>query len=71
MGLDSPIRLTKMDEHRDKKNRVGMQIANPNLVVQTQPLKKRMDWNPETPLKEVFKDNDLTRLGVGVAVVAW
>jgi hypothetical protein len=35
MGLDSPIHLTKMDKNRNKEDRVGMQIANPNLVIQT------------------------------------
>jgi hypothetical protein len=33
MGLDSPIRLTQVDENRNKEDRVGMQIANPNLVI--------------------------------------
>jgi hypothetical protein len=33
MGLDSPICLTKVDEDRNKEDRVGMQIANPNLVM--------------------------------------
>jgi hypothetical protein len=35
MGLDSPIRLTKVDKDRNKEDQVGMQIANPNLVIQT------------------------------------
>jgi hypothetical protein len=35
MGLDSPICLTKVDKDRKKEDRVGMQIANPNLVIQT------------------------------------
>jgi hypothetical protein len=43
MGLDSPICLTKVDENRNKEDRVGMQIVNPNLVVQTMTLKERMD----------------------------
>jgi hypothetical protein len=29
-----------------------------------------MDRNPKTPLEEIFKDNYLTRLGIGVAVAA-
>jgi hypothetical protein len=33
MGLDSPIRLTQVDKDRNKKDRVGMQIANPNLII--------------------------------------
>jgi hypothetical protein len=70
MGLDSPIHLTQVDENRNKEDRVGMQIANLNLVIQTKPLKERMDWNPKTPLEEIFEDNYLTRLGIGVAVAA-
>ena len=42
MGLEATIGFAKMDEGGDKKNRVGMQIANPNLVVKTEPLKKGM-----------------------------
>ena len=43
-----------------------MQIANPNLIVKAEPLKKRMYWNPKSPLKEVFKNHDLTWLWIGV-----
>jgi hypothetical protein len=45
-----------------------MQIANPNLVIQTKTLKEGMDWNPKTPLEEIFEDNYLTRLRIGVAI---
>jgi hypothetical protein len=47
-----------------------MQIANPNLVIQTETLEERMDRNPKTPLEEIFKDNYLTMLGIGVAITA-
>jgi hypothetical protein len=47
-----------------------MQIANPNLVIQTKTLKERMDQNPKTPLEEIFEDNYLTRLGIEVAIAA-
>jgi hypothetical protein len=70
MGLDSPIGLTQVDENRNKEDRVGMQIANPNLVIQTKTLKERMDWNPKTLLEEIFKNNYLTKLGIGVVVAA-
>jgi hypothetical protein len=70
MGLDSPIRLTKVDKNRNKENRVGMQIANHNIVIQIETLEEWMDRNPKTPLEEIFKDNYLTRLGIGVAVAA-
>jgi hypothetical protein len=55
MGLDSPIRLTQVDKNRNKENRVGMQIANPNLIIQTETLEEWMDRNPKTPLEEIFK----------------
>jgi hypothetical protein len=29
-----------------------------------------MDRNPKTPLEEIFKDNYLTMLGIGVAIAA-
>jgi hypothetical protein len=41
-----------------------MQIANPNLIVKTQPLEKRMNRNPKSPLEEIFENNDLTGLGI-------
>jgi hypothetical protein len=44
-----------------------MQIANPNLIVQTQPLEERMNRYPKSPLKEIFEYNDLTGLGIGEA----
>ena len=66
MGLEAAICFAKMNEGGDKENRVGMQIANPNLVVQTETLKERMYWNPKTPLKEVFEHHDLTWLWIGV-----
>ena len=43
-----------------------MQIANPNLIVKTETLKKRMYRNPKSPLKEVFEHHDLTWLWIGV-----
>jgi hypothetical protein len=47
-----------------------MQIANPNLIKQAEPLEEWMDRNPKTPLEEIFKDNYLTRSRIGVAVAA-
>jgi hypothetical protein len=44
-----------------------MQIANPNLIIQTQPLEERVNRNPKSHLDEVFKYNNLTGLGVGEA----
>jgi hypothetical protein len=45
-----------------------MQIANPNLVIQIETLEERMNRNPKTSLEEIFEDNYLTRLGIGVAI---
>ena len=39
---------------------VWVQIANPNLIVEKQAVKKWMHRHPKTPLNEIFKDNDLT-----------
>ena len=38
----------------------------PYLVVKTEPLKKRMYWNPKSPFKEILKHHDLTWLWIGV-----
>jgi hypothetical protein len=46
--------FAKMNEGRNMKNGIGMQIANPNLVIQKWTLEKRMNWDPETPLKEIL-----------------
>jgi hypothetical protein len=47
-----------------------MQIANPNLIIQRKTLKEGMNWNPKAPLEEIFEDNYLTRMGIGVAIAA-
>ena len=65
MGLEATICFAKMDEGGDKKNRVGMQIANPNLVIQTEPLKERVHWNTKTPLEEILENHNLTWLWIG------
>ena len=48
-----------------------MQIANPNLVVEKQTVKKWVHRHPKTPLKEIFKNYDLTGLGVWIAFSLW
>ena len=60
MGLEAAICFAKLNESGDKEDRVGMQIANPNLIVKTEALKKRMYRNPKSLLKEVFEHHDLT-----------
>ena len=71
MGLEATICFAKMNEGGDKKNRVGMQIANPNLIIQTEPLKERVHWNPKTLLEEIFKNHNLTWLWIGVPFSFW
>ena len=44
-----------------------MQIANPNLVIQTEPLKERVHWNPKTPFEEILENHNLTWLWIGEA----
>ena len=66
MGLEAAIRFAQMNKSGNKEDRVGMQIANPNLIVKTEPLKKRMYQNPKSPLKEVFEHHDLTWLWIEV-----
>jgi len=60
MGLEATICFAEMYKSGDKEDRVGMQIANPNLVVKTESLKKRMYWNPKTPFKDILEHHDLT-----------
>jgi adenine-specific DNA methylase len=67
MWQKSPESLTQMDERRDKKDRVGMQIANPDLIVQAKALEEQMNRNPKSPLEKIFEYNDLTGLGIGDA----
>jgi len=66
--LYSNIGLAQMDKCGDKKNRVQVQIANPDLIVEKKTLEKRMNGNPNTPLKEILEDNNLTGAGVAVAL---
>jgi len=62
------IGLAQMDKSGNKKNRVRVQIADPNLIVKKKPLEKRMDRNPKTPLEKIFKNNDLTSTRVGITL---
>jgi len=56
-----------MNEGGDEKNRVRVQVADPDLIVKMKALEDRMDGNPKTPLEEIFKNYNLTGTGVGVA----
>ena len=66
MGLEAAICFAEMYKSGDKEDRVGMQIANPNLIVKIEPLKKRMYRNPKSPFKEILEHHDLTWLWIGV-----
>ena len=63
--------LTEVNEGHHKKNRVRVQIANPDLVVKKQTLKKRMNWHPKTPFEEILKYYDLSGLRIWVAFSLW
>jgi len=69
--LYSNIGLAQVNEGRDEENRVRVQIANPDLIVEKKTLEKRMDGNPKTPFEEILKDYNLTGVGVGVALPLW
>jgi hypothetical protein len=64
MWKKSPKSLTEMNGSRDKKDRVWMQIANPDLVVQANALEERVNRNPKSSLEKIFKNNDLTGSGI-------
>ena len=66
MGLEAAICFTQMNKSGDKEDRVGMQIANPNLIVKTEPLKKRLHLNSKSSFKEILEHHDLTWLWIGV-----
>ena len=66
MGLEATICFAEMYRSGDKEDQVGMQIANPNLVVKTEPLKKRMHRNSKSLFKEIIEHYDLTWLWIGV-----
>ena len=71
MGLEAPILFAQMNKSGDKEDRVGMQIANPNLIVKTEPLKKWMHRNSKSPFKEILEHHDLTWLWIGVPLALW
>jgi len=48
-----------------------VQIANPDLVVKKQTLKKRMNRHPKTPFEEILEYYDLTGLRIRVAFSLW
>ena len=52
MGLEAAICFAEMYESGDKEDRVGMQIANPNLVVKTEPGRKGCTGTPNSRLKK-------------------
>ena len=57
-----------MDEGRNKKNGVRVQIAEPDLIVKKKSLEKGMDRNPKAPLEKILENNDLTGTRVGITL---
>ena len=68
MRLYPNIGLTQMDEGRNEKNRVRVQITDSDLIVKKKTLEKRMDRNSKAPLEKILKNHDLTDTRVGVAL---
>jgi len=66
MWLNPHKRLTEVNEGSHKKNQVWVQIANPDLVVKKQTLKKGMNRHPKAPLEEILKNYDLTNSGIRI-----
>ena len=50
MELEAAIRLTEVDEGSNQKNRVRMQIANPNLIIGAKALKEKDEQEPQIPV---------------------
>jgi len=65
------IGLAQMDEGRNKKNGVRVQIADPDLILKKKTLEKRVDRNPKAPLEKIFENHDLTGTRVGIALPVW
>jgi len=55
MRLNTNKRLTELNEGCNKQNGVQVQIADPNLIIKKQPLKKRMDRHPKPLLEKSSK----------------
>jgi hypothetical protein len=53
-----------VNEGRHEQNRVRVQIADPDLVVKKQSLKKWMKWYPKSPLEKILKYDNLTSSGI-------
>ena len=68
MRLNTNKRLTELNEGCNKQNGVQVQIADPNLIIKKQPLKKRMDRHPKPLLEKIVKNNDLTSAGIRVTL---
>jgi hypothetical protein len=44
-----------MNEGGDEKNRVRVQVADPDLIVKKKALEERVDRNPKAPLEKSSK----------------
>ena len=60
MGHNPQIRLTKMDEGGDMKNRVRIQMNELNLVEMQKTTEESASGDRESAIEERFKNHDLT-----------
>jgi hypothetical protein len=54
--------LVEMKESGNKKNRIEVHVADPNLIIKKQALQKRVTGT-QNPFEEIFKYNELSGLG--------
>src|SRR5207237_6966379 len=65
IGLDSQIRLTKMDEGGDVKNRVWIQMDKLNLVEMQKTTEESTGGDRKSTVEEGFKNHNLTGIRGG------
>ena len=66
MRLYPDIGLAQINKSGNKKNRVRVQVADPDFIIKKKALQERMNWNPKSPLEKIFKNYNLTSARVGV-----
>ena len=56
MRKNAKISLAEMDEDRDMKDGIRVQIAKANLVIINQSTEKRIDWNAKSAIEIILKN---------------
>ena len=56
MRKNAKISLAEMDEDRDMKDGIRVQIAKANLVIINQSMERQMDWNAKSTIEIIFKN---------------